>query len=122
LTRLSLQYNNRISNLSPLSSLINLGELYLHSSQISDISPLSSLINLRNLDLGNNQISNLSPLSSLINLTILGLASNQISNINPLISNRGLGAGDSVDLWHNPNIPSQQIAVLRARGVRVNWP
>ena len=62
---------NPISDVSPLSGLINLQELRLYSNAISDISPLSSLTNLTYIDLSDNPIADPSPLSSLSNLVIL---------------------------------------------------
>ncbi|MCC7552862.1 leucine-rich repeat domain-containing protein, partial [Candidatus Micrarchaeota archaeon] len=75
--------NNQISDISALSTLTNLQQLYLNNNQISDISALSTLTNLNYLDLNNNQISNISTLSTLSNLNWLYLRDNQIST-NPL--------------------------------------
>jgi hypothetical protein len=79
---------NKIDDLNPLSSLINLRQLYLTDNQITDISPLSELLNLESLDLDDNRISNIFPLSSLTNLGgsygTLILSRNQITDITPL--------------------------------------
>ncbi len=86
LTKLSkLRFSaNRISDISPLSSLTNLSELWLGSNRISDISPLSELLKLQLLYIGNNQIKDLSPLSGQISLNYLEITSNQIRDISPL--------------------------------------
>jgi internalin A len=97
LTFLNLS-SNQIRDISPLSSLVNLSLLNLSSNQISDISPLSNLRNLSLLYLVNNQISDISPLSSLVNLTLLNLSSNQISDISPFLSSNSLS---SLDLSSN---------------------
>jgi Leucine-rich repeat (LRR) protein len=78
--------DNRINDISPISSLSNLDNLGLSNNEISNLSPLSSLTNLKNLFLASNQLSNLSPISGLTNLTMLNLWANQISNISPLSS------------------------------------
>ncbi|MCJ7808381.1 MAG: leucine-rich repeat domain-containing protein, partial [Dehalococcoidia bacterium] len=123
LTHLDLVYN-QISDISPLSSLTSLTELYLHHNPISDISPLSSLTNLTHLDLVYNQISDISPLSSLTSLTELYLIGNQISDIEPLVNNPGLSSGDYVYLWGNPLSTTSidtYIPQLKARGVIVEY-
>ena len=76
--------DNQISDISPLSGLINLTYLYMLENQISNITALSGLINLVDLTLGNNLISDISPISGHTNLTWLSLGSNQISDISPL--------------------------------------
>ena len=83
LTELRL-WNNRISDLTPLSGLKNLTDLSLGNNQITDLTPLSGLTNLKRLALYNNQISDISPLASLTNLTELVLWNNQIKNLKPL--------------------------------------
>ena len=97
--------------------------LLVRFNQISDISPLSELINLTYLNLSSNQILDLSPILGLINMTDLSLTHNdQINNIIPLIDNSGLASGDRVWLEGDDLIPSSQIDDLRAKGVTVYWP
>jgi internalin A len=76
--------NKQISDLSPLSSLINLQVLHLSENQIRDITPLSSLTNLKGIYLHLNQIRDIRPLATLTNLWLLNLWRNQISDITPL--------------------------------------
>ncbi|MBD1838778.1 leucine-rich repeat domain-containing protein [Coleofasciculus sp. FACHB-501] len=83
LTQLSLT-GNKITELSPLLGLTNLTRLNLTGTQINDLSSLSRLTNLTQLNLSNNQITNWSPLSELTNLTRLFLCSNQITDLSPL--------------------------------------
>lgn len=72
--------SHKISDLSPLSRLTNLTELYLSYNQIKDLSPLSRLTNLNFLFLESNQISDLSPLSQLTKLNWLFVGGNPINN------------------------------------------
>ena len=68
LTHLEL-CDNRISDISPLSGLINVKELDLHNNQISDVSPLSGLIDLSHLNLSHNVVDDFTPIASLFNET-----------------------------------------------------
>ena len=81
---------NYISDISPLSSLTELGFLSLRNNQISDITPLADLTRLWLLDLNNNQISDITPLANLTNLSYLYLNENQIYDITPLAPLRHL--------------------------------
>ena len=51
---LNLQGGNVISDISPLTSLTNLQEIYLNGNRVSDASPFFSMNNLQYLDLSNN--------------------------------------------------------------------
>lgn len=63
-----------ISNISILSKLRNLNELYLGGNKITDLSYLENLTNLIKLDLvGNNDITRIYALRNLINLRYLTL-------------------------------------------------
>jgi Leucine-rich repeat (LRR) protein len=77
-------YDNKITDISVLSTLTNLTELYLDNNKITDISVLSTLTNLTELKLNNNKITDISILSILTNLTELELNNNQITDINGL--------------------------------------
>jgi len=72
LTRLNASWNN-VSDLSPLSSLIRLTNLYLGSNPLSDISPLRSLINLESLTIGSNVSGDITALNALQQLRSLHL-------------------------------------------------
>ena len=87
-----------ISNLSPLSGLINLTWLYLTNHNITDVSPLSGLTNLRTLELTNNNITDVSALSGLTNLTRLSLSNNNITDVSAL---SGLTNLTSLNLTYN---------------------
>ena len=70
---------NPISDVGPLSGLINMQELRLYSNAISDISPLSGLTSLTYIDLSDNPIADPSPLASLSNLVILQMGRLDVS-------------------------------------------
>ena len=89
---------NQIVDISPLSYLTNVNDLWLNQNQITDVSPLSSLINLNKLWLDQNQIIDISPLSYVTNLMGLGLNQNQIVDISPLSYLTNVN-----DLWLNQN-------------------
>ena len=76
--------SNSVSDLSPLSGLTALTELWLHRNAITDISPVAGLTNLTRLEIGDNNISDISPVASLINLKDLGLWENNIPDISPV--------------------------------------
>lgn len=72
---------NNITDISALSNLTKLSELWLNHNNVTDISALSKLTKLEILYLPNNNISDISALSSLINLKELSLANNNIESI-----------------------------------------
>ena len=78
---------------------------------------------LTRLELYGNQISDVSALSGLEKLSVLQLFRNTISDITPLVENKGLSAGDEVDLEGNPlNDEAYKVhfPALAERGVKVN--
>jgi internalin A len=76
--------NNRISDLTPLSSLTDLRELSINRNNVKDLSPLKSLVSLNYLQLTDNQIVDVTPLKSLVSLKGLDLEGNRITDISPL--------------------------------------
>ncbi|HPC89416.1 MAG TPA: leucine-rich repeat domain-containing protein [Methanothrix sp.] len=100
-------YDNRITDVSPLSDLTSLTYLDLsglwqpmgvYDKRITDVSPLSGLTNLTWLDLSYNQITDVSPLSGLTNLQELDLSENQITDVSPL---SGLTSLTHLGLFYN---------------------
>ena len=73
-----------LSELSPLSSLLNISSLTLSNNRIKDISPLSGMTQLQYLDLSDNQVSDLMPLAHLSSLNTLSLSNNRVANLSPL--------------------------------------
>lgn len=76
--------NMNISNLSGLSSAVNLQQLDLSFNKISDISEIGSLTMLTNLNFNSNNISNISSIETLTYIKDLNLRNNQVSNISSL--------------------------------------
>jgi len=90
--------NTQISDLSPVSGLVNLRELWLDNTQVSDLGALSGLVNLTGLSLDNTQVSDLGALSGLVNLTGLSLDNTQVSDLGALsglVNLTGLGLNDT---------------------------
>ncbi|MEM8643159.1 MAG: NACHT domain-containing protein, partial [Cyanobacteria bacterium P01_G01_bin.54] len=74
----------QVSDVSPLSTLTQLKNLYLDQTQVSDVLPLSALTQLEILSLSQTQVSDVSPLSALTQLEILSLSQTQVSDVSPL--------------------------------------
>ena len=84
---------NKVTDTSKLSSLVNLTYLDLSENQVLDVSGLSTLVNLTSLDLGGNvnedwshHLSDISSLSELVNLHELDLDTNNVSDVSALAS------------------------------------
>lgn len=71
--------DNRISDLSPLTGLRNLGELNLSDNKIGYIDAISNLTGLKTLFLANNFIEDIDPLFELEKLEYVDLSGNSIS-------------------------------------------
>jgi hypothetical protein len=115
LTELNLYYNN-ISDLTPLSGLVNLSVLELVDNQISDLTPIAELTNLTRLSLGQNQILDLTPLNGLINLEVLHIEENRINDLTPIaglanltiLSARDNRISDWSPVAHIPNVSGKE--------------
>ena len=84
LTELNLA-GNPITDISPLSTLVNLESLDLVWCRVvADISPLATLKQLRHVNLSHNQIRDISPLADLHNLEILHISHNYIVDYSPV--------------------------------------
>lgn len=88
----------RISDISPLSGLLNLKSLQLSYNNITDITPVANMHNLNWLELRSNRITDISPVKSLTSLEFLFLGSNRISDVNAL---RLLNKLSTLDLSSN---------------------
>ena len=84
LSRLKIDYDAAISDLSPLAGLINLKSIEMFDTSVSDLSPLAELIKLERMDFEHAYISDLSPLVGLTGLKVLDFSANDISDISPL--------------------------------------
>ncbi|CAL6013480.1 Conserved_hypothetical protein [Hexamita inflata] len=83
LVKLTL-HGNRITNISVLSTLINLEELDLGMNRNININPIQYLTKLTKLSLENCGLTNIQDLSSLTNLIELNLAENEGIDISPI--------------------------------------
>ena len=76
---------NQVSDLSPISGLINLRRLFLNDNPVSDISPLRGLKNLTRLSLEGTLVSDISLVRGLTNLTRLSIHGILISDLSPVV-------------------------------------
>ena len=104
-----LIFGNPIVDLSPLSGLTNLTDLFMSRGVIVDLSPLSGLTNLTDLNLRSNSVVDVSPLAGLTNLSSLDLGSNAVVDISPLA---GLTNLSSLDLGSNAVVDISPLAGL----------
>lgn len=72
---------NKISDISPIESLVDLRTLDLSWNKIVDISSMEKLTKLETLDVSYNDITDIGVVQSLTNLTALNLRGNRISDI-----------------------------------------
>jgi small GTP-binding protein len=75
---------NHISDLTPLTKLLNLQQLDFSSTQVDDLAPLANLHKLKKLHCSSTQIFDLTPLANLLNLQQLYCYSTQVSDLAPL--------------------------------------
>ncbi len=83
-------YRPFIRDLTPLSRMTQLQELFLDNTQVSDLTPLSALTQLQFLSLDNTQVSDLTPLSGMRELHRLFLRNTPVSDLTPLSGMREL--------------------------------
>ena len=76
---------NPVSDLSPLSGLINLRRLWINYIPVSDISPVRGLTNLSELWLVGTLVSDISPVRGLTNLVQLGFDGTLVTDLSPVV-------------------------------------
>lgn len=76
----------RIADLTPISNLTQLSQLFLKSDGLEDVSAIQNLTNLTTMDLSGNQIQDLTPLQNMKKLAQLTLSNNRIENLDALTS------------------------------------
>jgi len=103
--------NTHVEDISFLSSLTGLENLFLSFNQVSDVSPLAPLTALKILDLSSNRLTDISPLAGLNALTRLSLSSNQLTDLSPLA---GLNALTRLSLSSNQLTDLSPLAGLTA--------
>jgi hypothetical protein len=89
----------RVGDLSPLASLIGLQQLLVRGCPITDVRPLASLTNLRYLDINRTKVSDLAPLVALTNLETLEMGVTPVTDLSPIKLLRKL---QRVDLFGVP--------------------
>ena len=89
LTYLSMGFNS-INDLSFLSELTSLEQLYIERCYITDISPLANLKKLKSLSIYRNNVADISVLAELPELARLDIQYNKVRDISPLANIDGL--------------------------------
>ena len=116
-------FNQPITDVTPLAGLTNLQRLQLYSGQIRDVGPLSGLIALKLLALDQNQVTDLGPLINLKELFVLSLTNNGLSDLTPLAALTSLGGlylaeNDIQDLSPLSGLTPLEVLNLRDNRVR----
>ncbi|MCA3282984.1 MAG: hypothetical protein ING16_08950 [Roseomonas sp.] len=75
---------NSISDISAVSSLSDLRELYLDHTNCNDLSPIAGLQQLQALDCSRTQVSDLSPIAALQQLQYLNCSGTEVSDLSPI--------------------------------------
>lgn len=76
----------KISDLTPISGLTQLDQLFLKSDGLEDVSAIQNLTNLTTVDLSGNQIQDVTPLQNMKKLAQLTLSNNRIENLDSLMN------------------------------------
>lgn len=84
LVTLSIDFNDQISDLTPLAGLRQLQSLNFSKDRVADLTPLKQMTNLTDLSFSNAQVANLAPLAGLTKLTSLNMLRNHVSDLSPL--------------------------------------
>ncbi len=87
-TLLNLQWlrvlHTQITELTPLTGLVNLQQLYISRTPVTDLTPLAGLVNLQQLDVSRTPVTDLTPLAELVNLQQLDILNTSITDLTPL--------------------------------------
>ena len=73
-----------LSDISVISNLSELRELYIERTQVSDLSPIAGLQQLQHLDCGYTKVSDLVPIAGLQQLQHLDCRRTQVSDLSPI--------------------------------------
>ncbi len=110
---------NTIHSLEAIQSLTNLKSLSLRTAlrpmlhTISDISPLSKLVNLEYLDISDTRVSDLSPIKFASKIKHLYLANSQVEDLSVISSCQSLEAIEISGTLVNDLRPLKQLSQLR---------
>lgn len=95
---------NRIVDVSPISSTKSLRKLFIRSNLISDISALGGLTQLLELYANNNEIVDVSPISNIIGLQKLDLRNNRIGGLGVGKIDSLLSLANVTQIWLSGNV------------------
>ena len=84
LTEIDISGNKTITDLSPLTKLINLQTLACANTKVNDLRPLSELINLQRLDCSTTSIDSLGALRNARNLRMLNIDHTGVNSLTAL--------------------------------------
>ena len=84
LTEIDISGNKTITDLSPLTKLINLQTLNCANTKVSNLGPLSELINLQHLDCSTTPVDSLGALRNARNLRTLNIDDTKVSSLTTL--------------------------------------
>ena len=120
-TYLTLSANEKLKDISALSNLTNLKELYLQGTLISDISALSKMTGLKRLNLSNTQVSDIEVLKNLSGLEYVNLDGTLVTDEQrmeflELQDEIKMYVGDRVSLGKNPIIAGFNLDVTIDEG------
>lgn len=91
--------DTQVSDLTPLTGLVNLKWLNCCATPVRDLTPISNLVNLQTLRAVGAQISDLTPVAGLVNLRTLNISNTPVSDLTPLTALMGPQSMD-IDISH----------------------
>jgi len=111
-------YETPVQDLQPLGSLVNLRLLQLNDMEVCDLRPLSNLSRLETLCLGETTVSDITPLSNLVSLHSLCLYNTVVSDVSPL---SGLMNLRFLCLTRAPVEDIRALNYLQQQGLEIDW-
>lgn len=93
--------NNKLADISSVTTFIHLQTLNLNSNQISNISAIPSLEELNSLYLSDNNVSDVNVLAEMESLKLLNLQNNKLTKIDALKSENSESNLESLNLRNN---------------------
>jgi hypothetical protein len=121
--RMRATERSSFSDISALSGLIALQELYLENTRCDDLSPIAGLQQLQKLNCGDTEVSDLSPIAGLQQLQTLSCWGTKVSDLSPIaglqqLQNLYCGSTKVRDL--SPIAGLQQLQNLNCFNTRVS--
>lgn len=90
LTEIDISGNKAITDLSPLTKLVNLQTLMCANTGVGNLDPLSELINLQHLDCSSTPVDSLGALRNARNLRVLNIDHTSVENLSALSELSGI--------------------------------